>query len=230
MMPALDLVEPQLAAELRRLARLEPRDHLRVRLEQRDQLLARGDRVVLQDAPLGLADGLLQPGQDLLEPPGQPPRRRVVAFAPRGPRAPAGPGPRPACRSPRAGRRPPSTPRCPRRPCGGRSGATAATACGRCGPGCGTPPSARRRPRPGRPWRAAAAARRRGRRRRPGRCRWGSGCSSPPPWCRPGACGPRVTFSDRASWTTRSLSAWIVSGPMVLAQRIRVVSSGTFSR
>jgi hypothetical protein len=40
---------------------------------------------------------------------------------------------------------------------------------------------------------------------------------------------PRVTFSDLASWTTRSLSAWRVSGPMVLAQRISVVSSGTFS-
>jgi hypothetical protein len=41
---------------------------------------------------------------------------------------------------------------------------------------------------------------------------------------------PRVTFSDRASWTTRSFSARIVSGPMVFAQRISTVSSGTRSR
>jgi hypothetical protein len=41
---------------------------------------------------------------------------------------------------------------------------------------------------------------------------------------------PRVTFRERANSTTRSLSAAIVSGPIVLAQRMRVVSSGALSR
>src|SRR5947209_10220021 len=47
--PPLHLVQADLAAELDRLAGLEPRDHLRMRLEQRQQLLRRGDRVILQD-------------------------------------------------------------------------------------------------------------------------------------------------------------------------------------
>ena len=41
---------------------------------------------------------------------------------------------------------------------------------------------------------------------------------------------PRVTFSDLASSTTRSFKDAIVSGPIVLAQRMRVVSSGAASR
>ena len=38
------------------------------------------------------------------------------------------------------------------------------------------------------------------------------------------------TYGYHLSWITRSFSACTVSGPMVLAQRIRTVSSGTFSR
>ena len=41
---------------------------------------------------------------------------------------------------------------------------------------------------------------------------------------------PRVTFSRRASLTTRSLSAARLAGAMTRAQRRRVVSSGTFFR
>src|SRR5512135_1886164 len=38
---------------------------------------------------------------------------------------------------------------------------------------------------------------------------------------------PRVTFRPLASWTTRSLSFCTVCGPIVFAQRISTVSSGT---
>ncbi len=41
---------------------------------------------------------------------------------------------------------------------------------------------------------------------------------------------PRVTFEERASSTARSLRAVSVSGPMVFAHRMRVVSSGALSR
>jgi hypothetical protein len=41
---------------------------------------------------------------------------------------------------------------------------------------------------------------------------------------------PRVTFKERANCTARSLSDATVLGPIVLAQRMRVVSSGAASR
>ena len=52
-------------------------------------------RVILEDPPLGLADALLEPRQDLAEPLGQPPRPRVVAMPPQGLEHPPalGPGP-----------------------------------------------------------------------------------------------------------------------------------------
>jgi len=76
--PPLDLVEADLPAELHRGTRLKAGDHLRVRLEQRDQLLARGDRIILQDAPHRLGDTLLQLRQDLTQAFSQPLRLRIM--------------------------------------------------------------------------------------------------------------------------------------------------------
>lgn len=70
--PALDLVEPELAAELHRLAGLEPRDDLGLRLEQRPHLLTGRDGVPVEDAAGRLLDSLDQPGQDHADPLNQP--------------------------------------------------------------------------------------------------------------------------------------------------------------
>src|SRR5947199_9765120 len=70
--PPLDLVEPDLAAELHRLAGLEPRDDLGVRLEQREQLVLRRYRLPLEHPPPRLLDALGEPRQELAEPRGQP--------------------------------------------------------------------------------------------------------------------------------------------------------------
>src|SRR4051812_39868375 len=69
--PALDLAEPDLAAELDRLARLEPGDDLGVRLEQREQLLLRRYRLALQHPTSRLLDALSEPGQEPAESRGQ---------------------------------------------------------------------------------------------------------------------------------------------------------------
>jgi hypothetical protein len=55
---------PAPTAELDRLAGLEPRDDLRVRLEQRQQLLTNRDGRPLEDPPRRLPDPLLQSRQE----------------------------------------------------------------------------------------------------------------------------------------------------------------------
>src|SRR5512135_2365654 len=75
--PALDLVEPDLPAEFDRLAGLVPGDDLRVRLEQRQQLLTSWNRLALDHPPKCLADAPLQPRQELADPGGQACRLRT---------------------------------------------------------------------------------------------------------------------------------------------------------
>src|ERR687886_1179279 len=76
--PAIDFLQPQLAAELDWLAGLVADDDLAVRLEQAHDLLARRHRLAAKDAPHGLHDHALQAWQDGLELPPEPPGRRIA--------------------------------------------------------------------------------------------------------------------------------------------------------
>src|SRR3954468_19107821 len=61
----IDLVQPELAAELHRVARLVALNDRRVRLEQAQQLLRRRHRVTLQHAAGRLADRLVYQRQEM---------------------------------------------------------------------------------------------------------------------------------------------------------------------
>jgi hypothetical protein len=71
--PALDLVEPQLAAELDPLTGLEPADDLSVGLEEREQLVRGRDRFPVEGPAGRLLDALNQQGQQGTDPLGQAP-------------------------------------------------------------------------------------------------------------------------------------------------------------
>ncbi len=79
--PTVDLLQPELAPELDRLARLMADDDLGVRLEQADDLLACGHRLALEHAPHGLRDRLLDPRQEGVELPRQALGRRFGSLA-----------------------------------------------------------------------------------------------------------------------------------------------------
>src|SRR4051812_29861914 len=75
--PALDLLQPQLAAELDRLAGLVADDDLAVRLEQAHDLLARGYRLTSEHATNPLCDRLRPPRKEGVELPCQALSRRL---------------------------------------------------------------------------------------------------------------------------------------------------------